>query len=208
MSRLTRTAAALVVALAATTGLAGCSDDKLGSAAVVGDDTITTAELQDATQAYLKLVPDAESGEVQQRILERLILSHVIDQAAREAGVHASAGQVANQRDALLKDVGGRKGLIRALSSQQQPVIVAPPYVDRWFKDRVLYTKLVRAYADGGDPSSTEALNQTSAALVKAGRGLDIEVSPRYGEWSTRAGLTPLVSGGLSKTAAEINAGT
>ena len=207
MSRLTRTAAALVVALAATTGLAGCTDDKLGSAALVDGDSITTAELQDATQGYLELVPDAESGEVQQRILERMILSHVIDQAAREEGVHASVGEVAKQRDDLLKDVGGRKGLVRALSSQQQPVVLAPSYIDRWFKDRVLYTKLARHFAAGGDPASTEALTQTSDALVAAGRTLDIEVSPRYGRWSTRRGVTPLVSGGLSKTAAELNAG-
>ena len=62
--------------------------------------------------------------------------------------------------------------------------MVAPPYIDRWFKDRVLYTKLVRAYADGGDPTSTEALTRTSDALIEAGRSLDIEVSPRYGEWT------------------------
>jgi hypothetical protein len=32
-------------------------------------------------------------------------------------------------------------------------------------------------------------------------------VSPRYGTWNSRQGLTPLVSGGLSKTAAEIAKG-
>jgi hypothetical protein len=33
---------------------------------------------------------------------------------------------------------------------------------------------------------------------------MEIEVSPRYGEWDPRSGLTPLVSGGLSQTVAEL----
>jgi len=41
-------------------------------------------------------------------------------------------------------------------------------------------------------------------ALLKAGRSLDIEVNPRYGEWNPRRGVSPLVSGGLSKTAAQL----
>jgi hypothetical protein len=207
MSRLTRTAAALVVALAATTGLAGCSDDRLGSAAVVDGHPITTTELQDATEGYLKLVPGAEPGNVQRRILERMILSHVIDTAAREQGVHVSDGEVAKQRDELLKSVGGRKGLVTTLASQQTPVVLAPSYIDRWFKDRVLYTKMTKKIAGGGDPASTEVLSRTADALTSAGKSLDIEVSPRYGTWSTRRGIAPLVSGGLSKTAAQLNAG-
>jgi hypothetical protein len=207
MSRLTRTAAALVVALAATTGLAGCSDDRLGSAAVVGDHQITTAELQDATQGYLKLEPGAEPGNVQRRILERMILSHVIDEAARKEGVHVSDGEVAKQRDGLLKSVGGRKGLVTTLAAQQTPVVLAPSFIDRWFKDRVLYAKMTKKIAGNEDPASSAVLSRTADALTSAGESLDIEVNPRYGRWSTRRGIAPLVSGGLSKTAAQLNSG-
>ena len=207
MSRLTRTAAALSLALAVTAGLSGCSADRLGSAAVVDGSSISTAELQQATQGYLEVVPGAEPGEAQRRILERMILSRVIDEAARKQGVHASAGAVAKQRDDVLASTGGRRGLVAQLANQQQPVVLAPSYVDRWFKDRVLYTRLARSYANGGDPTSGETLTRTSAALLAAGRAMDIEVNPRYGTWNPRRGVSPLVSGGLSQTAAQLNAG-
>lgn len=207
MTRLHRTAAVLAVALVAAAGLSGCSDQRLGSAAVVDGDTISTAELQDATQAYLKAVPGSDPGEAQLRILERMILSRVIDAAARDQGVHASAGEVAAEREDVLKSVGGRKGLVEQLASQQQPVVLAPSYIDRWFRDRVLYTKIAGRFAGGGDPASTEVLTRTSDALISAGQSMDIEVNPRYGEWNPRSGLSPLISGGLSKTAAELNSG-
>ena len=207
MTRLSRTAAALSLALAVTAGLAGCSEERLGSAAVIDGTSISTDELQQATQGYLKVVPGADAGEAQRRILERMILSRVIDEAARKQGVHASAGAVAKQRDDVLASTGGRKGLVEQLANQQQPVVLAPSYIDRWFKDRVLYTRLARSYADGGDPTSGENLTRTSAALLAAGRSMDIEVNPRYGTWNPRRGVSPLVSGGLSQTAAQLNAG-
>ena len=207
MTRLTRTAAALSLALAVTAGLSGCSADRLGSAAVIDGSSISTDELQQATQGYLEVVPGAKAGDAQRRILERMILSRVIDKAARKQGVHASPGAVAKQRDDVLASTGGRRGLVEQLANQQTPVVLAPSYIDRWFKDRVLYTRLARSYANGGDPTSGETLTRTSAALLAASRSMKIEVNPRYGVWNPRRGVSPLGSGGLSKTAAQLNAG-
>lgn len=207
MSRLTRPAAALAVVLAATV-LTGCStQERLGAAAVVDGHRITTDEVQSATRAYLALVPEAEKRNAQLRILERMILSRVIDAEARKVGVHASPGEVARQRDDLLASVGGRKGLIRQLGVSQSPVVLAPSYVDRWFRDRVLYTKIVEKLGGTTDVRSQSALRKANAALVSTGRSMDIEVSPRYGTWNARTGLTPLDSGGLAKTADQIARG-
>ncbi len=203
MTRLTRTAAALAVALVAAGGLSGCADQKVGSAAVVDGSRITTDELQQATQDYLAVVPGADPADVQLQILQRMILSEVIDQAAAAADVHTSVGQVAKQRDQVLKSIGGRKGLIQALSSRQQTVL-PPSGIDRWVRDQILYTKIARTLANGADPSSTAVQNATSQTLSKTARGMDIEVSPRYGRWSPRTGIEPLVSGGLSQTADQL----
>jgi hypothetical protein len=206
MTRLTRSAAVLVVALVTAAALSGCSDQRLGSAAVVDGDSIPTSDLQAASRAYLKLVPEAESAEVQRSILQRIILSEVIDKAAREKGVGVSAGKVASERDDLLGSVGGRKGLIRALATQQQATVLAPQYVDRWFKDQLLFRRIARQVAGpGGDPRSTEVSNATSALLSKTASGMDIEVSPRYGTWSTQKGVTALLSGGLAQPPSELN---
>jgi hypothetical protein len=212
MSRRTRPAAALAAALAAaalTGGLTGCStQDRLGAAAVVDGHRITTDEVQQSTREYLKVVPEAEQRNAQLRILERMILSRVIDKEARKVGVHASPGEVARERDDLLGSVGGRKGLIRQLGTGQAPIVLAPSYVDRWFKDRVLYTKIVRKLAAGADPQTQQAADKANREFIKTGRAMDIEVSPRYGTWSSRTGLTPLESGGLAKTAAQIENGS
>lgn len=203
MTRLTRIAAALAVALVAA-GTTGCSvEQRLGSAAVVDDHSITTSQVQDLTNGYLKLVPTADKSNAQLRILERMILSRVIDAEARKVGVHASPGEVAKERDSLLASTGGRTGLIRQLAAGQSPVVLAPAYLDRWFKDRVLYLKIA-AKLDGGNSHAAQAAQRTTAALIATGRSMTIEVNPRYGTWNPRRGLTPLISGGLSKTAAQI----
>ena len=71
---------------------------------------------------------------------------------ARKEGVGVSAGRVAAARDDLLKSTGGRKGLIRALAGQQQPSVLAPTYLDRWFKDQLLFKRITTKLAAGGDP--------------------------------------------------------
>jgi hypothetical protein len=57
---------------------------------------------------------------------------------------------------------------------------------------------------DPADPAAQEALNEANRQLSRTSRSMEIEVSPRYGEWDPRSGLTPLVSGGLSQTVAEL----
>lgn len=205
MTRLTRTAAALAIALVAAAGLSGCSDQRLGAAAVVDGQRISTDDVQQSARAYLKIVPGADSGQVQRDILQRLILSEVIDKVARREGVGVSRGRVAAARDDLLKSTGGRKGLIRALASQQQPSVLAPAYLDRWFKDQLLFKRITIKLAAGGDPTSAVETNKTSTLLSRTARSMEIEVNPRYGKWSLRRGVVALESGGLSKSAAELN---
>jgi len=208
LSRPTRVAALLVAALAATVALSGCGEqEKLGSAAVVDGNAISTDQLQTATNDFLKVVPGQDTANAQLRILERMILSRLIDKEAADLGVHASPGEVARARDQLLPSVGGELGLVRQLAAGQQPLLVPPSYVNRWFKDRVLYAKIAKRLAVNGDPTSQQSVNATTRALIATGRSMDVEVSPRYGTWSSKRGLTPLVSGGLSKTAAEIAKG-
>ncbi len=204
MSRLTRTAALLVATLAAA-GLTGCGvQERLGSAAVVDGHRISVDELQASARAYVAEVPGASTGEVQRALLEREILSRIIAEEAKKVGVSASPAAVARQREALLPSVGGRSGLLRQLAAGQSPVVLAPSKIDRWFKDQVLYRRIVAALAVGGDPRSQETLARTTSELIATGRAMDIRVNPRYGTWRTRAGVQPLVSGGLATPAAEI----
>lgn len=206
-SRLRRVLVAATVALLAGGALTACNPDEVGAAAVVDGTAISTDELQSATQSYLAAVPGGNTGQVQLRILERMVLSEVIDEAAREQGVAVRAGTVARERDRAFSSVGGgRKGLVRALAQQQSPTFVAPVQIDRFVRDQLLYNKILAKVAPGVDPTSTEASTKASNALVRASRRMNITINPRYGSWSAQRGILPEISGGLSKTAAQLNA--
>lgn len=208
LSRPRRTAAALVAAGLAAAALAGCSQDTVGSAAVIGDRTVSTDELQSAAREYLKIVPDGDAGEAQRAILQRMIVSAVIDEAAGEAGVSVSAGRIAADRDEALQSVGGPKALVRALAQSEQPTVLPPGMIDRWVEDRLLFNKMAEEIAGmpvaSQDAAVQEALQQVNQDLSDVSRRIDIEISPRYGTWNPDRGIEPLVSGGLSSTEADL----
>ena len=203
-----RTAGVLAAAGLTVAALTGCAEERLGAAAVIDGRAVSTDELQEATRDYLEVVPDADAGDAQLAILQRTIVSAVIDEAARQNGVRVRPGRVAAERDALLPTVGGREGLIRTLAESQQPTMLSPADIDRWVKDRLLFeaiaTELAGADLDPSSPEAQEALTRTNDELQSASRSMDIEVSPRYGRWDPDTGLTALISGGLADTPEEL----
>jgi hypothetical protein len=207
-TRRVRPRRAALALTAAVLALTGCSPERLGAAAVINDETVTTDELQTAARAYLEVVPGADPADVQLAILQRAIVSEVIDEAARQVGVGVREGRVAAERDDLLPSVGGRDGLIRTLAQSQQPTILAPGDVDRWIKDRLLFNAIAAEISGRelapDDPATQQALNEANRLLSRTSRSMDIEVSPRYGRWDPESGITPLVSGGLAKTEDEL----
>lgn len=193
-----------VVALLATVSVSACDQKELGAAAIVDGHVITTDELQSATRGYLEVVPDGDKGEAQLRTLERMILSRIIDEAAAQQDVRVRTGAVAKQRDEILVSTKGRKGLVLALSQQQSPTVLAPSLIDRWVRDQLLYSRIVATVAGTGDPASQVAAEKGSQTLIAAGRSMDITINPRYGTWNPEKGVVGLLSGGLSKTAAQL----
>jgi hypothetical protein len=183
--------------------LSGCSDARLGAAAVVDGQAIPVSDLQDATNAYLKVIPGGDPKNAQVAILQSMIISAVLDEVARDNGVRVPDGRIAAERDDLFKSFGGRRGLVRTLAnSQQQPTILPPDGVERWVKDRLLFNAIAEEIGGGpldtADPESQQVLVEVQDQLTKAGEDLDIEVNPRYGSWNPKRGITPLVSGGLA----------
>lgn len=199
--RVLRSLVVAAVALLATVSLAACNQKELGAAAIVDGHVITTAELQSATRDYLEVVPGGAKSDVQIRILERMILSRIIDKAAAKEGARVSTGAVAKQRDVYLASTKGRKGLVKTLSQQQ--TVLPPSLIDRWVRDQLLYNGIVTKIAG---PGATAQVSQAkgSAALIAAGKSMDITVNPRYGTWNPDKGVVGEISGGLSRTAAEL----
>lgn len=205
-ARALRALGAAALAALAMTMLAACEQDELGAAAIVDGQVISTDELQSAALDYRAAAPDADQSQAQQRILERIVFSRVIAAAARQADVALSAGTVATQRDQLLERTKGRRALVQALAGQQPPVVLPPSYIDQWIRDQLLFRKI--AEASGGDgPATQQDVDTARAALLAASKAMTIKISPRYGSWDPRTGITATISGGLAKTDRELSAG-
>jgi hypothetical protein len=203
---LPRRLAVALAALLATVALTACNQDELGAAAIVDGHVITTDELQAATRGYLEAVPDGDKKDAQLRVLERMILSRIIDRAAVKEDVRVSTGAVVKQRDQILDSTKGRTGLVKALAQQQNPTVLPPSLIDRWVRDQLVYSRIVTKLAGPGDPNSQEAATKGSEALIAAGKSMDITVNPRYGTWDPEQGVKAQISGGLSKTPAQLAA--
>ncbi len=208
--RVRRVLGTSALVLVATLGLAGCGgDSRLGAAAVVNGNVTTVDELQQDTRDYLKIVPGADAGAAQVAILQRIVITEVLEEVARQNDVHVRPGRIAAERDNLFESFNGRRGLVRTLAnSQDQPTVLPPDDVEDWVKDRLLFNAIAEKIGGGplntAEPESQQVLEEVQNQLSEAGDSLDIEINPRYGEWDPTSGITPLVSGGLSKTAAEL----
>jgi hypothetical protein len=206
------TAGTACIAAVAALGLVGCSGDRLGAALVIEDRVVTTDELQSAARDYLEIVPGADAGDAQLSILQRRIVSEIIEEVAQDVGVRVGAGAVARERDDVLDSVGSRRRLVTALAQAQTPTVLAPEDIDSWVRDRLLFNKIAADICscdlDQVDPSvSQQALTRANDLLREKSATMDIEVSPRYGAWDPDQGITPLVSGGLSQTVDELRDG-
>jgi hypothetical protein len=203
-SRLGRTMVCAVVALLATGALAACNPNQTRAAAIIDGKVISTDELQAATQSYLQALGNPDDKQAQRLVLQQMVLTEVIEKAAKDQGVAVRTGTVASQRDRVIKSIGGKVALVKALAQQQQPTTVAPTQIDSWVRGRLLSNKILAKIDPGGDPTSQVAAEKFSTVLVKASKSMKIELNPRYGTWSPTRGVTPLISGGLSKTAAQL----
>lgn len=203
MTNARRTVLRLVAAVVAIVALAGCGVDRLGAAAVVDGHKISIDRLQDLTREFTTAVPGQEPGQAQAAILQQLILRRVLAVQARDAGVRVSDGRVASQLSSLIARVGGRKQLAAALAQQGQ--VVAPSQFADWLRSQLLFRRVASQLGGGTGEPSEEAFAQADAQLRTYSRRAQIEVNPRYGSWSARSGVTPLVGGGLSTTVDQLS---
>jgi hypothetical protein len=196
-----RRVVAAVMAAAAVLLVSGCSLDRLGAAAVVEGGKIPTERVQELAQEHLRAVGGGDSQQVQRSILQQLVVSRVFDEIARERGLRVSEGRIAESLDAIVQQVGSRRGVVQALAQQQQQVL-APSQLQRWMRDQLLFEALARDLASG-EPDQ-EAFDRANQVLTQHARGMDIEINPRYGRWNAERGIAPLVGGGLSQTVEQL----
>jgi hypothetical protein len=205
-------------ALAAAAALTACGPVKMGAAATVGDERITTAQLDSTVAQWHKEFDKNRQAALVQQVAEQrgqrlpfdpdsphrsalyqLIGFKVWDEAAKEQGVTVSQGQI----DRLLGGLGGQSGVSASVLAADIPV----RYTTDIARIVLIQQELLQRYgaapnAQGQlDPAAQQrALQQRDAVYSAAAQKLKITVSPRFGGFDARQVALNPVSYRLSKT--------
>lgn len=186
-----RTALLLTAAIAAAAPLlTACGNDAHpGAAAVVGDQRISVAQLEnrvdEVREAQRAAVPDdsqyqqivARSGTLTRDTLHSMVLDQVLHRAAQDAGVTVSRKEIQRMRGGLEQQAGGAEQLETVWLQQYG---VAPERLDDNLHLQLEAQKLAESL--GTDTSRPEFWQ----ALSKASKKLDIDLNPRYGAWDVQ----------------------
>ncbi|WP_217164680.1 SurA N-terminal domain-containing protein [Streptomyces sp. AC512_CC834] len=190
MHRRSRRRSALLLTaaiVAAAPLLAACGNDAHpGAAAVVGDQRITVAQLEnrvdEVREAQRAAVPDdaqyqqvvARTGTLTRDTLHGMVLDQVLHRAAQDAGVSVTRKEVQQMRGGLEEQAGGPEQLETVWLQQYG---VAPERLDANLRLQLEAQKLAQSL--GTDTSRPEFWQ----ALSKASKKLDVDLNPRYGAW-------------------------
>ncbi|MFC9464544.1 SurA N-terminal domain-containing protein [Streptomyces coelicoflavus] len=186
-----RPALLLTAAIAAAAPLlTACgSDAHPGAAAVVGDQRITVAQLEnrvdEVREAQRAAVPDdaqyqqvvARTGTLTRDTLHGMVLDRVLHRAAQDAGVTVSRKEVQGMRGDLEAQAGGPEQLETVWLQQYG---VAPDRLDDNLRVQLEAQKLAQSL--GTDTSRPEFWQ----ALSEASKKLDVDLNPRYGAWDVQ----------------------
>jgi hypothetical protein len=187
-----KVAAGAAMAVAALTA---CGPVRTGSAALIGDDRITTAKLDDTVHQWNKefardataradqeqgVVLDAESAP--RSALYELITLRVWDQVGRRQNIEVAQGNV----DSAISGVGRPR-----VTSRVVAVGLPGRYTDAWMRAQLIeQTLLARLGHPLREPQTQDeqlraiqAEQQTSRLFSETAKAMDIKVNPRYGTY-------------------------
>ncbi|WP_189217914.1 MULTISPECIES: SurA N-terminal domain-containing protein [Streptomyces] len=187
-----RTALLLAAAIAAAgPALTACGNDAHpGAAAVVGDQRITVAQLENRvdevrTAQRAATVDEAQyqqavagTGRLTRDTLHSMVLDRVLDRASADAGVRVSRKEIQDFRASLEEQAGGAQALETAWLQQYG---VAPQRLDDNLRTEIQAQKLAAAL--GVDMNTDQGKAAFWQALSKASGELDVDINPRYGTW-------------------------
>jgi len=189
----TRLAAFGAVCFGACAVLAACSPVKMGAAAIVGNERITTSSL-DTQVSNLQAAAKPYGSQVQlapaqmpNAVLSWLIRFDITDSAAASAGISVTQAQI-QQGVASITSQAAQVAAQQGLGSPQVVFLTAGispqmlPALGRYQAQLTEYAKNVNG---GTLPTSTAEDDKVNAALTKAqctaAKSLNIQVNPQFG---------------------------
>jgi multidrug efflux pump subunit AcrA (membrane-fusion protein) len=195
-SRLAAKVAAAVVGTAGACALlAACSTVKVGSAAIVGDQRITTASL-DTQVSNLQTTAKQYGSAVRlpaqlpQSVLAWMIRFDIRDQMARDAGITVTDAQIQSALSQLDQSQQASASQSGARYAGLNAVLASAGISPQMARDLGKYEAQEIAFVEknnGGQlPTSqdavTKALNQVNASDCRAQKSLGIQVNPQFGQ--------------------------
>jgi hypothetical protein len=165
--------------LAVVAVMAGCGPDRAGSAVVYGSDRITdeVVAAKAATLATaLKLPIDKQITGV---TVQRLTSNAIVEEAAAQAGITVTQGQVDALIDEAVQSNGGR-AQFEQLAIQQG---LLPEDVPLQARISLLASALGEKLAPGADQQAASSV--IAQDLVRVSNELKVTVSPRFGVWDS-----------------------
>ncbi|GIH99081.1 SurA N-terminal domain-containing protein [Planobispora takensis] len=172
----------ILAVVAAGAALTACSPSQAGAAAIVGDQRISTSELNADVKEYEKAITTAGvsrqqlqiRGSIPQAILANLIVISQFDQLGARNGVTVTQAEVESFLAQVLQQ---RQG-----STREQLAVsigVPPSDLDRLVRASLVEQKLMAKLGAGQDEASQQAAAQKLSEEAKA---VPVTRNPRYGE--------------------------
>lgn len=195
-----RRVTAVVVGALCVVVLAGCGTMKAGSAAIVGDEQLTQADVTDVTEEIDEALAESDiessvpASEVPLYIVATWVDATLVESLAAEEGVTVTLGELDDAVAGFDEEV--RRQLIaeRALP---------PSQFERAVRAFLLQQKLAARLAPDADPEAQSAALR--AAMAETAERLGVSVNPRFGSWNPSIpGVEPRAEDRLSSIDAPI----
>ncbi|SEG36178.1 SurA N-terminal domain-containing protein [Actinacidiphila yanglinensis] len=192
--RRTAVSTAAVALLLASPALTACGSgpNRTGAAAVVGDQRIAVATVQDQV-ADLRTAANANPQAAQAvagatqlptQVLNVIVQTRVVDKALAAKGLTVTAGEVQREYDAEVQQLAGgdRKAYETGMLVQYG---TAPDQIDSYLHEKIAITKIISALGyQAGSDGAEKALEDY---MVKTAASLDVHINPRYGAWDGKS---------------------
>jgi hypothetical protein len=175
--------------VAVTPVISACGTPHAGAAAVVENETISVSDLQskvNAVRTAQEKSPQSaalieSSSDLTSQTLGTMVVTRLLDRAAKDAGVTVTRSDVGRMRTAMEAQAGGPNALAPALLEKYN---VAPSDIDAFCRLQIQAGKIITSLGvQPGSDGGNAALNQL---LAKTAKSMRIDVNPRYGTWDAQ----------------------
>lgn len=198
----------LFMALLGVVALSACTPARAGSAAIVGDQSLSQTALNQQALDVVAVInqsgqaaPDIAS--INQSIVSSWVTQHVIAVIAAEHRVTVTDAEVSVFLDKVTQQSGGQDKLEQQAASQGGTPPESIPALIRFY---LIGQKLPAALLPNG--TSTQQNAALAQAVDETATRLGVRVNPRYGQWDPKTGKLQPELGQLSVPATQMDGHT